>query len=104
MGESLVVSNIFEVLTSKGICKELLAKVEKLSRDNLELREKVGVLKKHVQDLTEAANKVRIERQNNFVKVPRVTRNVGLQVQVTSEASGSSFKEPTPSGRQSRRN
>merc|ERR1712098_718723 len=52
-----------------------------------EIKDKVSLLKKHLSDLTEATAKIKIERQSNTVKVPRITRNVGLQVNLSNSYS-----------------
>merc|ERR1719347_2568710 len=85
--EEIVAEKMKEAFTVKGICKELLIKVEKLTKENNEIKDKVSLLKKHLSDLTEASAKIKIERQSNTVKVPRITRNVGLQVNLSNSYS-----------------
>jgi len=78
--EEVVLNKMVEVLTVRGVCGELMKQVGRLTEDNRRIKERAAKLKKQIQDLTEAAKRVRIERETKTVRVPRITRSVGLQV------------------------
>merc|ERR1719244_65695 len=64
----------------KSTCGELVRQVNKLTDDNKRIREKANNLQKQMGDLMEATKRVRVERETKSVRVPRITRNVGIQV------------------------
>jgi len=82
--ERLVEAKITELVQQKGEHVALREKMDKLEEENKKLREIAAGLGKQVADLKEVVRRVKeAERslgEGKVTKIPRVTRNVGLQV------------------------
>jgi len=82
--EKLVESKITEVLHYKGEHVALGKKVDKLQEENTKLSEKAAALGKQMADLKEVVRRVKEAEkkrgEGKLTKIPRVTRNVGLQI------------------------
>lgn len=82
--ERLVEAKITELVQQKGEHVALREKMDKLEEENKKLREIAAGLGKQVSDLKEVVRRVKeAERslgEGKVTKIPRVTRNVGLQV------------------------
>jgi len=82
--EKLVEAKITELLQYKGEHVMLGKKVDKLQEENTKLSEKAKALGKQMADLKEVVRRVKeAEKKNKVTKIPRVTRNVGLQITST---------------------
>jgi len=82
--ERLVEAKITELLQQKGEHVALREKMDKLEEENKKLREIAAGLGKQVADLKEVVRRVKEAEKSlgegKVTKIPRVTRNVGLQV------------------------
>ena len=82
--QRLVEAKIIELVQQKGEHVALREKMDKLEEENKKLREIAAGLGKQVADLKEVVRRVKEAEkrlgEGRFAKIPRVTRNVGLQV------------------------
>ena len=82
--ERLVEAKITELVQQKGEHVALREKMDKLEEENKKLREIAAGLGKQVADLKEVVRRVKEAEKSlgegKVTKIPRVTRNVGLQV------------------------
>jgi len=102
--EKLVESKITEVLHYKGEHVALGKKVDKLQEENTKLSEKAAALGKQMADLKEVVRRVKEAEkkrgEGKLTKIPRVTRNVGLQITATLapvQPPGRPTPSPSPS-------
>jgi len=84
--EQLVLCKMIEVITAKSECGELSKKVDKLSIDNTKLKEKAIALQKQLADLTEVTKRIKVLEETKTVRIPKITRSVGLQVTSKTKA------------------
>ena len=82
--ERLVEAKITELVQQRGEHEALREKMDKLEEENKKLREIAAGLGKQVADLKEVVRRVKEAEKSlgegKVTKIPRVTRNVGLQV------------------------
>jgi len=79
--EQLVEAKVLETLQFKGEHVELRRRVKGLEEENAKLKAKAGVLAKQLADLGEVTRRVKeAEKEGGGVRIPRITRSVGLQV------------------------
>ena len=79
--EQLVEAKVLEALQFKGEHVELKRRLKGLEEENAKLRENAGVLAKQLADLGEVTRRVKeAEKEGGLVRIPRITRSVGLQV------------------------
>jgi len=97
--EKLVESKITELLQYKGDHVALGKKVDKLQEENSKLSERATALGKQMADLKEVVRRVKEAEkkkgEGKVSKIPRVTRNVGLQI--SSTLTPVPLGQPTPS-------
>jgi len=84
--EHFVMCKMIEAITVRGECGELSKKVEKLSIDNIKLKEKAVALQKQLADLTEVTKRIKVLEETKSVRIPKITRSVGLQVTSKTKA------------------
>eukprot|EP00092_Neocalanus_flemingeri_P002268 GFUD01002419.1.p1 GENE.GFUD01002419.1~~GFUD01002419.1.p1 ORF type:complete len:322 (+),score=96.78 GFUD01002419.1:91-1056(+) len=84
--EQLVLQKMVEVITARSECGELSKKVEKLNLDNTKLKEKAVALQKQLADLTEVTKRIKVLEETKTVRIPKITRSVGLQVASKTKA------------------
>jgi len=95
--EHFVMCQMIEAITVRGECGELSKKVEKLSIDNNKLKEKAVALQKQLADLTEVTKRIKVLEETKSVRIPKITRSVGLQVtsmSMTKSEVGKAEKNP----------
>jgi len=93
--ELLVQKKIIETIQVKSDCGELAKKVAKLSMDNIKLKEKAVNLQKQLADLTEVTKKTKVIKETKTVRIPKITRSVGLQVSSKVPAEVEKELKPT---------
>jgi len=78
--EELVLKKVVEAVTAKSKYVELVRKFEKMSEDYGKMKEKASTLEKHLSDLEEVTKRIKVVENTQTVRIPKVTRSVGLQV------------------------
>jgi len=78
--EELVLKKVVEAVTAKSKYAELIKKFEKMSEDFGKMKEKASSLQKHLSDLKEVTKRIKVMENTQTVRIPKVTRSVGLQV------------------------
>jgi len=78
--EELVLKKVVEAVTAKSKYVELVKKFEKMSEDYGKMKEKASNLEKHLSDLEEVTKRIKVMGNTKTVRIPKITRSVGLQV------------------------
>merc|ERR1719154_620462 len=78
--EQLVLVKIVEAMTAKSDFGELVKKYEKLTSDFTKMKEKSIALQKQLADLSEVTKRIKVMEETKTVRIPKITRSVGLQV------------------------
>merc|ERR1719154_855918 len=78
--EQLVLVKIVEAMTAKSDFGELVKKYEKLNSDFAKMKEKSVALQKQLADLSEVTKRIKVMEETKTVRIPKITRSVGLQV------------------------
>jgi len=84
--EQLVLNKIVEAITARSKFGELAKKFEKMSADYSKVREKASALQKQLADLQEVTKRIKVLEETKTVRIPKITRSVGLQVTSKSKA------------------
>ena len=78
--EELVLKKVVEAVTAKSKYVELVKKFEKMGEDYGKMKEKAISLEKHLSDLEEVTKRIKVMENTQTVRIPKITRSVGLQV------------------------
>ena len=84
--EQLVLNKIVEVITAKSKFGDLAKKFQKMSGDYSKVKEKASALQKQLADLQEVTKRIKVLEETKTVRIPKITRSVGLQVTSKSKA------------------
>ena len=84
--EKLVLHKIVEAITARSKFGELSKKFQKMSVDYNKMKEKAVALQKQLADLTEVTKRIKVLDETKTVRIPKITRSVGLQVTSKSKA------------------
>jgi len=84
--EQLVLNKIVEAITARSKFGDLAKKFEKMSVDYSKVKEKASALQKQLADLQEVTKRIKVLEETKTVRIPKITRSVGLQVTSKSKA------------------
>jgi len=93
--EQLVLRKIVEAITAKSKFGELSKKFEAMSTDYNKVKEKASALQKQLADLQEVTKRIKVLEETKTVRIPKITRSVGLQVTSKTKAEVEKEKKPT---------
>ena len=84
--EQLVLNKIVEAITVRSKFGDLAKKFEKMSADYSKVKEKASALQKQLTDLQEVTKRIKVLEETKSVRIPKITRSVGLQVTSKTKA------------------
>ena len=78
--EELVLEKIVEAIVAKSKLGNLVKQFEKMKLEYNKIKEKTVSLQKQLVDLNEVTTKIKVLEEKKTVRIPKIIRNVGLQV------------------------
>jgi len=84
--EQLVLDKIVEVMVANSNLGEMVRKFDRLNADFIKVNDKATVLRKQLSDLQEVTKRIKVLEETKSIRIPKITRSVGLQVTSVTKA------------------
>ena len=84
--EQLVLEKIVEVMVANSNLGEMVRKFDRLNADFIKVNDKATVLRKQLSDLQEVTKRIKVLEETKSIRIPKITRSVGLQVTSVTKA------------------